>query len=133
MAALERIIQDAASGRMNRTDAESFCAAENIELPDLYNRIALIVAERFDNGTLSYQDADGVMNAIFGMMVDGEKPMDSIEPAWSIYLAFDEGEYYHGGSTDPVESFTRPQIRNILDDAQHIVEPERRKRPSHQA
>jgi len=106
---------------MNRVDAESFCAAENIELADLYNRIALIVAERFDNGTLSYEDGDGVMNAIFGMMVGGEIPMESIEPAWSIYLAFDEGEYYHGGSTDPVKSFTRPQIRNILDDAQQIV------------
>jgi len=95
---------------MDRADAESICAAENIELTDLYNRIALIVAERFDNGTLPYEDGDAIMNAIFSMMVDGEKPMDAIEPAWSIYLAFDEGEYYHGGSTDPVESFTRPQI-----------------------
>ncbi len=86
MDALERIIRDATTGRMNRADAESFCAAENIELAELYNRIALTVAERFDQGTLSYQDGDGVMNAIFGMLIDGEKPMDSIEPAWSIYL-----------------------------------------------
>ena len=121
MDALERIIQNATSGRMNRAEAEAFCAAENIELPDLYNRIALIVAERFDNGRLSYQDGDGVMNAIFGMLIDGDKPIDSVEPAWSVYLAFDEGEYYHDGSTDPVESFTRPQIRLILDDAQQIV------------
>jgi hypothetical protein len=111
---------------MNRADAESFCAAKNIELTDLYNRIALTVAERFDNGSLSYQEGDGVMNAIFGMLIDGEKPIDSIERAWSIYLAFDEGEYYHGGSTDPVESFTRPQIRKILDDAQQIVGREAR-------
>ena len=111
---------------MNRGDAESFCAAEGIELADLYNRIALIVAERFNDGTLSYADGDGVMNAIFGMMIDGKTPMESIQPAWSIYLAFDEGEYYHGGSTDPVESFTRPQLRNILNDAQQFVGPERR-------
>jgi len=124
MDAFERIIRNATSGRMNRADAESFCAAENIEPTDLYNRIALTVAEGFDNGSLSYQDGDGVMNAIFGMLIDGEKPMDSIEPAWSIYLAFDDGEYDHGGSTDPVESFTRPQIRKILDDAQQIVGPE---------
>ena len=115
---------------MNRADAESFCAAENIELTDLYNRIALIVAKRFDNGTLSYEDGDGVMNAIFGMLIDGEKPMDSVEPAWSIYLAFDEGEYYHGGSIDPVESFTRPQISNILNDAEQIVGREPRERVS---
>ena len=121
MDALECLIHDATSGRINRADAESFCAAENIELADLCNRIALIVAERFDNRTLSYQDGDGVMNAIFGVLVDGKKPMDSVEPAWSIYLAFDEGEYYHGGDADPVESFTRPQIRHILNDAQQIV------------
>jgi hypothetical protein len=110
---------------MNRADAESFCAAQGIELNDLYNRMALIVAERFNNDTLSYADGDGVMNAIFCMMIEGATPMESIEPAWSIYLAFDEGEYYHGGSTDPVESFTRPQLRNILNDAQQIVGPER--------
>jgi hypothetical protein len=116
MDALERIIQDATSGRMNRSEAEAFCAAESIELCDLYNRIALIVAERFHKGTLSFQEGDGVMNAIFGMLVNGDKPIDSVEPAWSIYLAFDEGEYYHGGNTDPVEAFTRPQIRQILED-----------------
>jgi hypothetical protein len=77
---LERIIRDATSGRMNLGDAESFCAAEGIELADLYNRIALIVAERFNNGTLSYADGDGVMNAIFGMMIDGKTPMESIQP-----------------------------------------------------
>ena len=126
MDTLERMIRDATSGRMNRADAESFCAAQGIELTDLYNRIALIVAERFNNDTLSYSEGDGVMNAIFGMMIDGKTPMESIQPAWSIYLAFDEGEYYHAGSTDPVESFTRPQIRNILNDAQQIVGPERR-------
>jgi hypothetical protein len=53
---------------MNRADAESFCAAQGIKLNDLYNRIALIVAERFNNDTLSYADGDGVMNAVFGIM-----------------------------------------------------------------
>jgi hypothetical protein len=121
MGALEQLIQNATSGRMNRSAAEDLCAAENIELYDLYNRIALVVAERFHKGTLSYEDGDGVMNAIFGMLVNGDKPIDSVQPAWSIYLAFDEGEYYHNGSTDPVESFTRPQIRQILEDARQIV------------
>ena len=116
MGALEQLIQNATSGRMNRSAAEDLCAAENIELYDLYNRIALVVAERFHKGTLSYEDGDGVMNAIFGMLVNGDKPIDSVQPAWSIYLAFDEGEYYHNGSSDPVESFTRPQICQILED-----------------
>src|SRR5229473_7227629 len=38
--------------------------------------------------------------------------------------------YDHGGSTNPVESFTKPQIRNILNDAEQIVGRERRERVS---
>ena len=117
MAALEQLIQQATTGTINRAEIESYCLAEGIEVSDLCNRIALTVAERFQAGTLSYEDGDGVMNALFTVIVDNE----TVEPAWSIYLAFDEGEYDHRGSSDPVESFTRPQIRNILNDAQQIV------------
>ena len=128
MNALEPIIQQATTGRINRADAESVCAATGIEMTELYNQIALIVAKRFDAGRLSYEDGDGAMNAIFCMMIDDDAnchPAPYVEPAWSIYLAFDEGEYFHGGSTDPVETFTRPQIRHVLDDAQQLIEPER--------
>ena len=79
---------------------------------------------------MSYEDGDGAMNGIFGMMMDdvgNNYPNPWIEPAWSIYLAFDEGEYDHAGSTDPVETFARPQIRALLDDAQQLVRPEREK------
>jgi hypothetical protein len=119
MDALEPIIQQAKAGRINRADAESYCTAKGIEITDLYNEVALTVAKRFHTGTLSYEDGDGVMNAIFSMMADdagNNHPNPWVEPAWSIYLAFDEGEYYHAGSTDPVETFTRPQIRDLLDD-----------------
>jgi hypothetical protein len=114
-------MQDAMTRRMNRAEAESYCSAEGIELTELYNRIAVIVAKRFYGGTLPYEDGDAVMNAIFGMMtVDALNghPAPYVEPAWSIYLAFDEGEYDHGGSTDPVETFTRTQIRDVLNDLQ---------------
>lgn len=117
MAALEQLIQQATTGRINRADVESFCIAEGIEVSELCNHIALRVAERFHAGTLSYEDGDGVMNALFALIVENQ----TVEPAWSIYLAFDEGEYDHAGSTNPIESFTRPQIRKILDDAQQIV------------
>jgi hypothetical protein len=128
MNALELIIQQATTGRINRADAEAACAATGIEMTELYNRIALIIAQRFDAGTLSYEDSDGAMNAILSLMTDDAvngHPAPYVEPAWSIYLAFDEGEYFHGGSSDPVETFTRPQIRQILDDAQQHIEPER--------
>lgn len=127
MNALEPIIQQAIKGKISRPDAEAVCAAENLQMADLYNQIALIVAKRFDSGALSYEDGDGAMNAIFFMMMDDDAnghPAPYVDPAWSIYLAFDAGEYFHGGSTDPVETFTRPQIRDILSATQQLIEPE---------
>lgn len=97
-------------------------------MTDLYNQVALIVAKRFHAGTLSYEDGDAAMNAVFGMMTEDAgngHPDPWVQPAWSIYLAFDEGEYDHGGSSDPVETFTRPQIRDVLANAQQVVGPER--------
>lgn len=57
------------------------------------------------------------------MMIDDDlngRPAPFVEPAWSIYLAFDEGEYLDGGSTDPVETFKHPQLRHLSDDAQQL-------------
>jgi hypothetical protein len=127
MDALEQLIQQAGTGRIDRAEIDSFCASEDIEVPDLCNRVALIVAERFNAGILSYEAGDGVMNAFFPLIVENQ----TVEPAWSIYLAFDEGEYDHAGSTDPVGSFTRPQIRKILDDAAQIAGRARREREIH--
>ena len=35
---------------------------------------------------------------------------------WSVYLAFDEGEYYHNGNRDqdPVAVYTVPMINEII-------------------
>ena len=122
--ALEPIIQQASSGKISRPDAEAICAVNGIEMTDLYNQIALIVARRFHAGMLSYEDGDAAMNAIFQLMTDDAlngHPDPFVQPAWSIYIAFDEGEYRQGGSTNPVETFTRPQIRDILDNSQQIA------------
>lgn len=121
---LEPIIHQACLGKISRTDAEAVCCANGIERSDLYNQIALIVARRFHAGTLSYEDGDAAMNAVFQLMTDDAvngHPDPFVQPAWSIYLAFDEGEYCHGGTTDPVETFTRPQIRQVLENTQQLL------------
>lgn len=121
---LEPIIHQASSGEINRADAEAVCCANGIEMTDLYNQLALIVAQRFHAGTLSYEEGDTAMNAVFRLMTDDAvngHPDPFVQPAWSIYLAFDQGEYWHDGSTDPVETFTRPQIREVLDNAQRML------------
>jgi len=53
-------------------------------------------------------------------------PFPGAKPAWSIYLAFEEGEYNYGGSTEPVETSTRPQVRTILADANNGMQRARR-------
>jgi hypothetical protein len=67
---------------------------------------------------MSFDDADAAMNAI-----DTEMTEDAIragegykfpEPAFSIYEAFDAGEYDHGDGADPVEKYTRPALATIL-------------------
>jgi hypothetical protein len=121
---LEPIIHQASLGKINRAHAEAVCGANGIEMTDLYNQIALIVAQRFHAGTLSYEEGDAAMNAVFRLMTDDAvngHPDPFVQPAWSIYLAFDQGEYYHDGSTDPVETFTRPQIREVLENAQQML------------
>jgi hypothetical protein len=44
--------------------------------------------------------------------VDEDRP----DLFWKVYVAFDEGEYYHGNNKeqDPVKAYTRPQIAQIL-------------------
>lgn len=46
-----------------------------------------------------------------------------LEPAYSIFLAFDDGEYRRSKdavSVDPSEKYTRPQIEIILKEYQMI-------------
>jgi len=113
-----QLIQQAVAGKISRTDAESFCTAEGIEIGQLYNCIGLVIAKRFDAGTISYHDGDTAMNSVFSMMVeDASRFGDGFEfsePVFSIYCAFDSGEYDHGDGEDPVERYTRPQIQGLI-------------------
>ena len=120
MKSSEQLIEQAIKGSICRKDVESLCVTRSVEIGELYNEIALLVAKRFHSGAMSYEDADAAMNAIFAMMVDDAangKADAFIEPAFSIYIAFDEGEYEHHEGEDPVEKYTRPAIRDLLNDA----------------
>ncbi len=80
--------------------------------------MALAIAKRFDANTMSYDHADSAMNAIYGMMIeDAVQYGDGFmlpEPAFSVYIAFDEGEYDHDDGEDPVEKYTKPRIAEIV-------------------
>ena len=77
----------------------------------------MAVANRFNDSAMTYDDADGVMNVLSGLMIAHvTKEAHAIlpEPAWAIYLAFDAGEYDRGDGSNPVERFTRPLVKQAL-------------------
>jgi hypothetical protein len=117
---IESIIQEGISGCLDRDAFYDFCTSQNVKFDDLCNTIALAVAKRFNDSAMTYDDADGVLNALSGLMiahVTKEADAHLPEPAWTVYLAFDAGEYDRGDGSDPVERFTRPLVRKVLGDA----------------
>jgi hypothetical protein len=91
-----------------------------VSLPELYNSLALEVARRFLHGRMDFSDADHLANTlsalIMGDAVDYGDGFVLPQPAWSIYEAFDAGEWNRGEPHDPVERYTRPSLEAILTD-----------------
>ena len=80
----------------------------------LYNQIATCLVHGFQNSDISFAFCDAVVNDLFGVIpfaVESWPPL-----FWDVYLAFDEGEYYHRNNRDedPVEVYTRTMIARDL-------------------
>lgn len=63
--------------------------------------------------------ADGIANVIYAAMMDDAVARGNgfglPGPAFAIYEAFDAGEWDRGDGSDPVERYTKPALRMILD------------------
>lgn len=100
-------------------DVEAMCASIGGQSPEGLNKLALDLARRYLEGTVPYAVADAIANNIFGYCT---KIIESLpgrtipEPTFSIFLAFNAGEFHLDGIRDPTpdERFTRPQIAAIL-------------------
>jgi hypothetical protein len=83
--------------------------------PTLYDKIAIYLARGFHSSELDFEFCDAIANDIHGIItsVDDRRP----DLFWQVYLAFDEGEYYHANNRDedPVEVYTRPLIARIVE------------------
>jgi hypothetical protein len=81
----------------------------------LYDQIAIRLAYGFHASEMTFAFCDAVVNDLHGVIISA----DELRPElfWAVYLAFDEGEYYHGNNRDedPVEVYTRPMIARIVD------------------
>jgi hypothetical protein len=92
-------------------DVEAMCASVGGAKSDALNRLALDLARRYIEGTVSFRVADAVINniAMHSMRIAATLPgRTTPEPMFSVFLAFDAGELH------PEERFTRPLLTAIL-------------------
>jgi hypothetical protein len=80
----------------------------------LYDQIAMHLAYGFHVSEMTFAFCDAVVNDLHGVIVSADEHRPKL--FWAVYLAFDEGEYYHENNRneDPVELYTRPMIARIL-------------------
>ncbi|CAI8772436.1 Mitotic-spindle organizing protein 1 [Pseudomonas brassicacearum] len=98
-------------------NVHAICVRLQIDVCSLLNQVAIAVAEGFISNIQDFEFCDEIMNALFVAIVDVSMHAPMPEPAFSIYRAFDTGEYTHSGDfTDvcPWEKYTRPEIERIL-------------------
>lgn len=104
----------------SRERVHGFADAHGLSVAELLNVLSLTVADRFMAGEMSYDDADGIANTIYAVMMEEAVAFgdgfELPEPAFAIYEAFDAGEWDRGDGSDPVERRTKPVLRKILDE-----------------
>ncbi|MBV4467716.1 hypothetical protein [Pseudomonas siliginis] len=99
------------------TELNVMCEHLQIDSRGLLNQLAISVARLFITGCRDFHYCDEVMNIVISDIVDLSLYAEMPEPAFSIYQAFDAGEYWHSGDDRevfPWERWTRPELERIL-------------------
>jgi hypothetical protein len=100
---------------LTNSDVERWRANLGVARAALYDGLAHHLASGFYRNDLPFVFCDSVITDLHGVMIAALE--DRPELFWSVFLAFDEGEYYHrGGRTedDPIAKYTRPMIAQII-------------------
>jgi len=106
---------DAPVVRLSNADIERWSADLAIPRLALYDLLALRLAHGFYQNEFPFSFCDCVVNDIHGVITVADENRPDL--FWSVFLAFDEGEYYHGNNRneDPVAKYTRPLIAQIVE------------------
>ncbi|MGI9074437.1 MAG: hypothetical protein ACR2JB_24695 [Bryobacteraceae bacterium] len=85
----------------------------------LYDQVATYLPSCFHSSELDFESCDAIVNDIHGVITFADESRPDL--FWAVYLAFDEGEYYHRDQLgeDPVEVYTRPMIAGSLKPVYH--------------
>ena len=111
---LYQIHADDPAARLREEDVQRWSISLDVSRSELYDQIAIYLARRFNGSELSFEFCDAIVNDLHDVITSADEERPDL--FWKVYLAFDEGEYYHGNNReqDPVEVYTRPQITQIV-------------------
>ena len=99
------------------SDLVPICERCGVAPHDVLNGMSVAVAEGFLQGSLPYDFCDGVMNGIINAVVEVGMTNDMPQPAFSLYQAFDQGEWFRSNDppeTDPNEKYTKYVVEEIM-------------------
>ncbi|NVZ50736.1 hypothetical protein HX792_10350 [Pseudomonas sp. B6002] len=116
---LQALCVEAERNGIALSDLDSIRSKFGVSPEAILNEVALTVAQGYATGALSYEFCDDVMNGIANAIVDLGRVGELPQPAFSLYQAFDEGEWHRNSDSpedDPGEKYTRPLVLEILSD-----------------
>lgn len=97
-------------------------SASSLSPPEVLDSLAVFVAQKYLAGAMSFEDADTIMNACFGVAASEKFWAEhdrTIPPTmYEVYLVFDSGEFCHPGDDEGVNpelKYTRPAIASFLE------------------
>ena len=95
---------------------DELCALRSGDMSRLLDQLAHHIAQGYRKGIWSFEDADGAMNHLWAYLCS-QKDFEIPPFFYSVYEAFDAGEYYYSRDAcdvSPEERYTRPLIEEIL-------------------
>lgn len=114
---LEKLSMKAEADGLTLSDLAVTCEKFDVTPQDVLNELSVAVAEGYLEGSLIYDFCDGVMNGIINAVVEVGMTNEMPQPAFSLYQAFDQGEWFRSNDppgTDPSEKYTKPVVREIM-------------------
>jgi hypothetical protein len=97
-------------------EIDAYRLAEGLGVEAALNSIAIHLAKRYEARELDFAAGDKIAMGLHSWNLL-ERDCLLPDPAYQVFLAFDEGEYRHNGDADdvnPEDKYTRPMIREIL-------------------
>ncbi|WP_434604382.1 hypothetical protein J3P91_11940 [Pseudomonas sp. Z4-7] len=114
---LKELSVKAEADGLTLSDLVPICERFAVAPHDVLNELSVAVAEGYLQGSLLYDFCNGVMNGIINAVVEVGMTNDMPQPAFSLYQAFDQGEWFRSNDppeTDPGEKYTKPVVEEIM-------------------